>query len=102
MIVVARFFPHEIADMPIALNFMLTESGIVQDTTQWALRYAMILWLSLIAMIPFDLAQFDEETKLGHTARSLELVGKAYLGKAGLERESAAVLLSRLYMRYVD
>ncbi len=52
-------------------------------------------------MIPFDLAQFDDEANIGHTARSLELVGKTYIGKAGLERDSAALVLSRLYMRYV-
>ncbi|KXN88249.1 Tubulin-specific chaperone D [Leucoagaricus sp. SymC.cos] len=95
----ARFFPHEIADMPIALNFMLMEQGIVHENAQWALRYVMMLWLSLVAMIPFDLAQFDDESKLGNTARSLEHVGKCYLRKAGLERDGAALLLSRLYMR---
>jgi hypothetical protein len=97
----ARFFPHEIADMPIALNFMLMEESIVQSNAQWALRYIMMLWLSLIAMIPFDLAKFDDESNLGHTARSLERIGKTYLGKAGLERDGAALLLSRLYLRCV-
>jgi hypothetical protein len=87
--------------MPIALDFMLTQGGIVHDNAQWALRYGMMLWLSLIALIPFDLAQFDDESDLGHTAKSLELVGKTYLCKAGLERDAAALLLSRLYMRCV-
>ncbi|KAJ3566930.1 hypothetical protein NP233_g6689 [Leucocoprinus birnbaumii] len=96
---ITRFFPHEIADVPIALNFMLMEQSIVHVSSQWALRWVMMLWLSLVAMIPFDLAQFDDESKLGHTARSLESVGKSYLGKAGLERDGAALLLSRLYMR---
>jgi len=98
-IFLARFFPHEIADMPIALNFMLTERGIVHGDLQWALRYVMMLWLSLIVMIPFDLAQFDDESTLGQIARSLENVGKSHLGKAGLERDAAALLLSRLYAR---
>lgn len=96
---ITRFFPHEIADLPIALNFMLMEQSIVHSNPQWALRYVMMLWLSLVVMIPFDLAQFDDESKFGHTARSLESVGKLYLGKAGLERDGAALLLSRLYMR---
>lgn len=95
----ARFFPHEIADMPIALNFMSMERGIIHKSSQWALRYVMMLWLSLIVMIPFDLTQFDDEFTLGHTARSLESVGKSHLGKAGLERDAAALLLSRLYTR---
>jgi len=85
--------------MPIALDFMLMERGIVHGGSQWALRYVMMLWLSLIVMIPFDLAQFDDESALGHIARSLENVGKSNLGKAGLERDAAALLLSRLYTR---
>jgi hypothetical protein len=99
MISTVRFFPHEIADLPIALNFMLTQGDIVQHHSLWALRYIMMLWLSLVSMLPFDLAQFDDESELGHSARSLELIGKKYLGKAGLERDGAALLLSHLYMR---
>ena len=50
-------------------------------------------------MIPFDLEQFDEDGKVGDTALRVEGVGKMFLSKAGLDRESAAILLSRLYMR---
>ena len=39
----------------------------VETQTQeaWALRYVVLLWISLICMIPFDLVQFDEPDKLG-------------------------------------
>ena len=50
-------------------------------------------------MLPFDLAQFDEPEVLGQTALNLEEVAKAHLGKAGVEREGAAVMLARLYTR---
>lgn len=50
-------------------------------------------------MIPFDLEQFDEVDQAGETAARVEAVGKSYLDKAGLDREAAAILLSRLYMR---
>jgi hypothetical protein len=53
-------------------------------------------------MIPFDLAQFDEEDSVGKTADTVESVAKTYLGCAGLERESAALTLSRLYSRLVN
>lgn len=52
-------------------------------------------------MIPFDLDQFDELDHLGETAAKIEAVGRSYLGNAGLEREGAAILLSRLYTRCV-
>ncbi|KAG6816305.1 hypothetical protein H0H87_007137 [Tephrocybe sp. NHM501043] len=96
---IIRFFPHEIADLSIALDFLLLPNGLIQDPTQWALRYVVLIWMSLICMIPFDLAQFDEADRKGHTAAAIETSAKAFLGKAGLEREGAALLLSRLYTR---
>lgn len=74
-------------------------NGIARDASQWALRYVVLLWLSLICMIPFDLAQFDDPDRVGETAASIESIAKGFLGKAGLEREGAAILLSRLYIR---
>lgn len=50
-------------------------------------------------MIPFDLEQFDDVGKSGETAARLESVAKTFLDKAGVDRDSAALLLSRLYMR---
>lgn len=64
----------------------------------WETRYIVLLWLSLVAMLPFDLAQFDGENP-GSTFERLEIAGKNNLDKAGLEREGAALLLTRLYAR---
>lgn len=95
----ARFFPHEIEDLSIALDFLSKNESIVQQPEQWPLRYIMLLWLSLICRLPFDLAQFDEPETVGKTASDLEAVAKTYLDKAGVEREGAAILLARLYAR---
>lgn len=51
-------------------------------------------------MIPFDLAQFDEVGKGGQTAIAIEAVAKRGLTNSGIVRESAAILLSHLYVRY--
>ena len=59
-----------------------------------------LLWISLICMIPFDLAQFDEVGKEGQTAVDIEAVAKRGLTNSGLVRQGAAILLSRLYVRY--
>lgn len=97
--VTVRFFPHEIADMSIALNYILMPNGPAQDFSMWSLRYIVLLWLSLICMIPFDLDQLDEPDRIGQTADALESLAKKYLGRAGLEREGSTILLSRFYMR---
>lgn len=73
-------------------------NGAAREPDQWALRYAVLLWLALICMIPFDLAQFDEGAD-GETADALEALARPFLSRAGLEREASALLLARLYMR---
>lgn len=98
---IVRFFPHEIADLSIALDYMRLPNGLVHESSQWALRYVILLWLYLICMIPFDLVQFDETENMGATAAAIESIAMTYLGRAGLEREAAVLLLSRLYTRYV-
>lgn len=96
----AKFFPHEIADLTIALDCLTSPKSPVSQTLRWSLRYILLLWLSLVCMIPFDLEQFDEVGKEGETATRVETAGKSFLGKAGLDREGAALLLSKFYMRY--
>ncbi|KAG1906602.1 tubulin folding cofactor D C terminal-domain-containing protein [Suillus fuscotomentosus] len=96
---ITRFFPHEVSDLSIALDFIRLPSGLVKDPSQWGLRYAVLLWLSLICRIPFDLQKFDDTTRSGETANAIELVGKDRLNMAGLEREGAATLLARFYAR---
>ncbi|KAI0657425.1 TBCD protein [Cubamyces menziesii] len=96
---ITRFFPHEIADLDVVLNYISAPNSPANDSIQWPVRYAFLLWLSLVCMIPFDLEQFDEVGHAGETASRVEAVGKSMLGKAGVDREGAAILLSRLYMR---
>ncbi|KAI0754966.1 ARM repeat-containing protein [Daedaleopsis nitida] len=96
---ITRFFPHEIADLTVTLEYITAPKSPVQVTYLWALRYTLLLWLSLVCMIPFDLEQFDEVGKSGETASRVETVGKMFLDKAGLDREGAALLLSKFYMR---
>ena len=52
-------------------------------------------------MIPFDLDQFDEAHERGRTAGAVEEIAKRFLGRSGVEREGAALVLSRLYTRFV-
>jgi tubulin-specific chaperone D len=97
-----RYFPHEIADLSIALDFMTREDSPIhdrRDNQEWALRYVSLLWLSLVVRIPFDLALFDPEDQPDKSANTIQALGENYLAKAGLERTAAAILLSRLFMR---
>ncbi|KAI8451594.1 armadillo-type protein, partial [Phakopsora pachyrhizi] len=71
------------------------------DTRSWELRYILLLWLSLICMIPFDLSQFDQllPNQEISTSEQIEKIGWTYQGFPGKERDSAALVLARLMMR---
>ena len=93
------FFPHEVSDLPIAVTYMTTD-GFVKEAGNWALRYLVLLWLSLICLLPFDLSQFDEIDG-DDPASALEKIALNEISKPGIEREGAALVLARLYMRWV-
>ncbi|KAI0822273.1 TBCD protein [Trametes gibbosa] len=96
---ITRFFPHEIADLSVVLDYVSAPNSPVHAIHQWPLRYSVLLWLSLVCMIPFDLEQFDEVGRSGETASRIEDLAKSFLGRAGVDRDGAALLLSRLYTR---
>lgn len=97
----ARFFPHEVADLSIVLGYISRTEILWKDQYYWALRYALLLWLSLICMLPFDLSQFDDEGQEGQTAGRIQDIGRSNLSRAGVERDAAAILLARSYTRCV-
>ncbi|KAJ1763182.1 hypothetical protein LPJ58_000119 [Coemansia sp. RSA 1591] len=107
--VILRFFPHGVADVePVFAT--LWRFSVDLEASNWPARYTLLIWLSLLAMIPFDIESIDSGTtdlpaiaELGTSDVSLmgrwvEL-GKLFLCKPGCEMEGAAVMLSRLLSR---
>ena len=111
---IVRFFPHQVQDLSVVIStFGLilpkSDSGpsrIVEAFSNaglWHFRYILLLWLSLICMIPFDLSRFDKLSVLQlqtvSTYQYVEKIGWSYLGLPGKEREAAALVLARLMLR---
>ncbi|SPO39359.1 related to Tubulin-folding cofactor D [Pseudozyma flocculosa] len=118
---ITNFFPHEVADLAPTLTYLEKladpdQAAVGRDgeasvlNTCWELRYVLLLWLSLVCMIPFDLRQFDARSgDLGvlglagsgamPTANRIEHVGRSFLSSPGKERDAAAVMLGRLFQR---
>ena len=76
------------------------------DYTTWETRYVLLLWLSMLVMVPFDLTTID--STLGNDNYRNEDEGliqgmvslcKHYLGDPGPTRDAAAVCLSKLLTR---
>ncbi|KAI8620187.1 tubulin folding cofactor D C terminal-domain-containing protein [Chytriomyces sp. MP71] len=99
---VVKFFSHEAADLEPVLAHLLATP---EDFGIWESRYILLLWLSLVVMIPFDLKTIDSSEGVGETETTGSLVdsiveqGKLFLGYAGKEYEGAAILLTRLLTR---
>lgn len=86
----------------MVIAYLSLPEGPTVHQMRWNLRYAMLLWLSLICMTPFDLHRFDDPSAPGRTLACIQDIGQQYLSYAGIEREVAATMLARLYARYAS
>ncbi|RHZ45413.1 hypothetical protein Glove_680g46 [Diversispora epigaea] len=99
---IVKFFSHEVSDLEPTYYFLVALDS--QDYTGWEARYVLLIWLSLICMIPFDLKTVDSladdtEGKKFPLMDHMIQLSKYYLKATGKERDGAAVLLSRLLTR---
>lgn len=66
-----KFLPHEVADLEPAFEFLK-----MQDKRRvWETRYVLLIWLSLMCMIPFDLKTIDSQA----TKDSDRVCGQPYI-----------------------
>jgi len=94
---VEKFFPHEVVDFEP--TFALLQSQNQNDHLSWETRYVLILWVSVLVLIPFDINTIDSgEAKEPLLDRIVNL-GKNYLKDAGKTKDAAAILLSRALTR---
>ena len=101
--VMVKKFPHEVADLEPIMEILSKQSLTEQET--WETRYMLILWLSMICLIPFDMVRFDAHgdnsriKKEPMIARILN-IGKLYLVTSSDNcQEAAAILLSKFITR---
>ena len=98
---VVRLFPHEVADLePV---FHLLQAQDTDDHETWHVRYSLLLWMSIIVIVPFDLQTID--SSVGSSTEGPSLVDriisvcKMYLRDSGPARNAAALCLSKLLTR---
>ena len=58
--VVVRHFPHEVSDLDPVLTLLEAEGD---NTDNWETRYVLLLWMSMLVLIPFDMKRFDSGEK---------------------------------------
>ncbi|XP_021918529.1 tubulin-specific chaperone D [Zootermopsis nevadensis] len=55
--VVVRHLPHEVSDIEPVLQLLEIQNP--SDNATWQTRYVLLLWLSIIVMIPFHMSRLD-------------------------------------------
>ncbi|NWR76449.1 TBCD protein, partial [Centropus unirufus] len=95
-------FPHEVGDLQPVLDAL--ENQNPKDSETWETRYMLLLWLSMICLIPFDLARFDGNISEEGQARMPTMdrilqIAKCYLVVSDKARDAAAVLVSKFIVR---
>ncbi|GLI66673.1 hypothetical protein VaNZ11_010603, partial [Volvox africanus] len=110
---VVRFFPHEAADLERVVDILGTVRALKPRDNEegialWEAQTILLLWLSILILIPFDLSTVDSAAVGEATDKTLSytpLVGrilalcKEYLHHPGGVREMSAVVLGRLLTR---
>ncbi|XP_069674548.1 tubulin-specific chaperone D [Periplaneta americana] len=74
--IVVRHLPHEVSDIEPVLQ--LLESQDPSDIDNWQTRYVLLLWLSIIVMIPFHMSRLDsfnpEDDRIGGRKTVMERI----------------------------
>jgi hypothetical protein len=113
---VFKFFPNQASHLELAVSLLqvchdeIEQTSILREesTGQWETKCCLLLWLSMLVLIPFDIASVD--TALADSGSMIQndeiplvkkilALCKDYLASPGPMREMAGVLLSRLLTR---
>lgn len=97
-----KYFPHEVADVEPVLALLAEQNP--SDFNTWETRYILLLWLSVIVLIPFHMERLDSGMELdGITYKPIALrileVIKQYLSVGDKARDAAALLASHFLTR---
>lgn len=101
---IVKLLPHEVSDFEPTL--MLLQAQDRADYSTWETRYVLLLWLSMLCLVPFDLTTIDSSLTAASSSNSaISIVAsilalcKEYLGDPGATQVAASVCLSRLLSR---
>ncbi|KAK4882052.1 hypothetical protein RN001_005371 [Aquatica leii] len=100
--VVVRHLPHEVSDFEAVLQ--LLESQDLNDSDTWTTRYVLLLWLSIVVMIPFHMSRLDgfsstDDKQKTVMSRVLNIC-KMYAVVPDKCRDASAYLAARFLTRY--
>ncbi|XP_071718069.1 tubulin-folding cofactor D [Rutidosis leptorrhynchoides] len=112
---VIRFFPHQVSDLEPAVSLLEKCHGTTQKTAlrqestgEMETKCVILLWLSILVLVPFDISSVDTSIANTHSVGTNEPpplvtrildISKEYLSNAGPMQTIAGLLLSKLLTR---
>jgi len=93
---VVKLMPHEVADLEPALWLLRCQDP--SDYATWETRFSLLVWLSMLVLIPFDLETVDSSSSRSMVETVTSLC-KDYLSAPGPTRKAAASCIARLLTR---
>jgi tubulin-specific chaperone D len=90
---IVKVFPHEVCDLEPALQLWKCES----EEISWQTRYILLIWMSMLVMIPFDISSIESAKLLFKEDVIQECIHM--LHSTTKVQEGAAFLLSRILTR---
>lgn len=103
---VIQYFPHEVKDLYPAIGYLVKER--TDQNSNWETRYVILLWLGVIALVPFNLDIIDSEvvtmpkedgTVATEIVDLMLEIGKHYLRSLTKMREASGLFLGKLFTR---
>ncbi|KAF0738797.1 hypothetical protein Ae201684P_008914 [Aphanomyces euteiches] len=101
---IIKLLPHDVAEFEPVLQLLQSQDR--DDFITWEIRYVLLLWLSILALVPFDLKTIDSSLNGEEdNAESIVIVAnitsicKNYLEDSGPTQQAAALCLARLLSR---
>lgn len=95
---VIKFYPVEIKCFKPILKTLLYFKNKRGEDGIWECQSQLMLWLSSLVLIPFDLKSFDDNNTDSCINKIYE-TGKMFLKEAGASRDYAALLICQLLIR---
>ncbi|KAH9627452.1 hypothetical protein KSS87_006143 [Heliosperma pusillum] len=111
---VIKFFPHQVSDLEFAVSLLekcqttnATSSLRQESTGEMEAKCVVLLWLSILVLVPFDISSVDTSIGQGNNLKDeppplvsrILLICKDYLSTAGPMRTISGLLLSKLLTR---
>ncbi|KAK4474745.1 hypothetical protein MN116_001870 [Schistosoma mekongi] len=94
--VIIRLMPHTVDDIEPSLDLLMKQD--INDSENWETRYVLMLWLSILVMVPFNLEHLDNLGRKSIVERITNLA-ELYLSQGERTQEAAAFLLARTVTR---